>query len=267
MAILYRRQVAVEVGLAGGAAKRWEDLRVSFSVAKGTGRTPNKLTCDAYNLSRASSNAFNEPAAVVRLFAGYGAPQAIFLGDVDRAIRSRNGNDIITRIEGSDGGRKFRDSRISKSFSAEITVEAAIRELASAAGISFGSLGSIPDVRIGEGTTLDGPVRDELDRLTDMIGAEWSLQDGELQILAPSETTTEASVLLSPDSGLIGSPVPTDKGLELVSLLQPKLAPGRRFQLRSRHFNGVYKVKQVEHVGDSGWAQEFYSKVVAREVQ
>jgi len=267
VATLYHRQVAIEVGQAGQVGKRWEGLRMGFSVAKGTGRTPNKATIEVYNLSRDSSAAFNEPGAVVRFLAGYGVPPAIFIGDVDRSVRNPSGVDIVTKIEASDGGRKFRDSRISKTFASELTVANAIEELAAAAGIPIGNLGAIPDVRIGQGTTLDGPVRDELDRMAAIIGAEWSLHDGELQILTPAQTTPQEAVLLTPDTGLVGSPVPTKTGIQVTALLQPKIVPGRRFRLESLRYTGVYKADQVEMSGDSGWANDFYSKIQAHEVQ
>jgi len=266
MGDLFGRVVRVEVGLAGQPGRAWEGLRVGFSVKRGVGRTPNKAEVSVYNLTRDSSRACQEAGAIVRLLAGYGAPSEIFTGAIDRAVRNESGVDAETRIEAADGGRAFRSGWISKTFAAGTDTDQILRELAAAAGVSLGHVGTLPTVRVTSGLTLCGPVRDCLDTLARTVGAEWSLQDGELQLLSPTGTTPEDAVILSPDTGLVGSPVQTKEGVELVALLQPTIRPGRRFLLQSRDFRGVYRARDVEHVGDSGWETDFYTRITGTPV-
>jgi hypothetical protein len=266
MADLFNRVVRVEVGLPGQPGRAWEGLRVGFTVKKSDGRTPNKAEITIYNLTADSSAAFQQKNAVVRLLAGYGAPSELFMGDIDRAIRNASGVDSVTKVEAADGGRKFRQAWISKTFAAGTTSDQVLRELATAAGLSLGYVSPLPTVHLTSGLTLNGSVKDSLDVLVKTVGADWSIQDGELQVLLPTATTGEEAVVISPDTGLIGSPVRTKDGIEVVSLLQPTLRPGRRFQLTSRDFKGIYRAKYVEHTGDSGWEYDFYTKITATPV-
>ena len=64
----------------------------------------------------------------------------------------------------------------------------------------------------------------------------------------------------------MGSPTVTDKGIEVVCLLQPLIAPGRRFRIESRDFKGIFRAGEVTHSGDSGWETDFYTKITARAV-
>lgn len=260
---LFGRVVRVEVGQAGAASRAWEGLRVSFEVKKSVGWTPNKATLEIYGLTRDSSHAFQEKDAVVRLAAGYGTPSELFLGDVDRAVREVSGTEAVTKVEASDGGRVFRRSWISKTFAAGSSSTQILSELVAAAGVAVVSATGFSEVLLTQPLVLNGPVRDCLDVLAKAVGAEWSIQGGELQLLPPGALAPGEGVLLTPQTGLVGSPVRTKTGVEVTCLLQPLIAPGQRFLLESRDFQGVYKAREVTHKGDSGWETDFYTRVVA----
>ncbi len=267
MGALFGRVVRVEVGQPGAVGRAWEGLRVGFSVRRTLKRSPNKAEITIYGLTADSFRACQEPGAVVRLLAGYdGAPSLLFQGGIERAIRQLVGVDSETKIEATDGGREFRAGWISKTFASGTDTEQILRELAAAGGFSLGQISDFPTVRITSGLTLCGPVRSCLDTLARTVGGGWSLQDGELQVLSATGTTAEDAVLISPESGLVGSPTQTKDGIELVSLLQPTIRPGRRFRLDSRDFRGVYRAGDVEHSGDSGWESDFYTRITATPV-
>jgi hypothetical protein len=267
MGALFGRVVRVEVGQPGAVGRSWEGLRVGFSVRRTLKRAPNKAEITIYGLSRDSSRACQEPGAIVRLLAGYGgAPALLFTGGIERAIRQVVGVEAETKIEATDGGREFRSGWVSKTFAAGTDTTQILRELAAAGGFSLGQVSTLPTVRITSGLTLCGPVRSALDVLARTVGAEWSLQDGELQLLTATGTTDEDAVSLSPDSGLVGSPTQTKDGIELVALLQPTIRPGRRFRLESREHRGIYRAGDVEHTGDSGWETDFYTRITATPV-
>jgi hypothetical protein len=260
---LFGRVVRVEVGLAGQQGRSWEGLRVGFNVKKTSKGTPNKADISIYNLTSDSSAACQVEHAMVRLWAGYKAPGMIFQGDIDRCNRVIEKTEAITKIEAADGGRAFRAGWISKTYAAGTSSTQILAELSAASAIPVAHQSALPVVQITQSLTLNGPVRDCMETLCRAVEAEWSIQDGGMIILLPGQTTPEASVLISPESGLVGSPTRTKHGVELTSLLQPTIYPGRRFQLQSREFKGVYKAKEVEHVGDSGWETDFYTKIVA----
>uniref|UniRef100_A0A6M3XUG3 Tail protein n=1 Tax=viral metagenome TaxID=1070528 RepID=A0A6M3XUG3_9ZZZZ len=263
------RTVRVEVGLAGGLARSWDGLRTAFSVERTSTRAPNSAKVTLYNLSRDSAAWCRRPGQVLRLSAGYEVPSQLFLGDIDRAERSEAAADCTVEIEATDGGRRFREARISRSYSLEVTASLVLADLATALGVPLGSLGALGDVRMGEGLTLVGPVRDNLDRMAILLNAHWSIQDGALQVLGDSDIRAQVGPLLTPQTGLVGSPRPVKdskkKGqIEVVCLLRPEILPGTRFGLQSRDFSGFYRAEDVKHAGDTHGG-EWYTTISARE--
>ena len=123
--------------------------------------------------------------------------------------------------------------------------------MATALGLGKGAQQNIPTVNFANGLALSGPVRNHLDTVTKPNELEWSIQDESLQIFPKKETLLNSLVELSPQSGLIGSPSKTDKGVEFKSLIQPPLVPGKEVKLTSKYINGVFKLRKVTHDGDS----------------
>jgi len=70
-------------------------------------------------------------------------------------------------------------------------------------------------------------------------------------------------VLLTPDTGLIGSPERSDDieetqsgerkrlGWRVKSLLNPQIRPGDRLQIKSAEVDGVFRAENVNHFGDT----------------
>jgi hypothetical protein len=267
-AALFGRRVQVEIGKPGQSGRSWTDLRIAFDIKKGTGRSPNEARIEIYNLNRDSENACQEDGAMVRLLAGYGTPSLIFQGDIDQVLLERRPPDRVTVIQARDAGQAFSRARIRKTISGQTTARKVLGYLADAAELALGPLGLAADVIISQGLALNGPVRDELDRIAATLGVDWWVTDGQLVALQPGEHTGETVVDLGPDSGLVGSPTPVveknraTKGVEVVALLQPAISPGRRFRLRSARYTGIYRAEQVSHAGDS-FGGDFYTKIRA----
>ena len=113
-------------------------------------------------------------------------------------------------------------------------------------------------------------------------GLEWSIQEGQLQVLPPDEGSDEDVVVLSAATGLIGTINKTkvvnqslltkkdgkliNAGISCTSLLNPDIRPGRRIKIESSFrpdLNGIYRVIKVKHTGDTH-AQPWYSEIEAR---
>ena len=56
------------------------------------------------------------------------------------------------------------------------------------------------------GLSFFGPVRTLLDKVTKGSNSEWSIQNGNLQVIEKGMVTTRQGVVIAADSGLIGSP-------------------------------------------------------------
>jgi hypothetical protein len=124
-------------------------------------------------------------------------------------------------------------------------------------GNSIAQADDIPDT-FASGYAMQGNAGEELTRLLAPYEKSWSIQDGRLEILGFTETLQEETVLLSPETGLIGTPElgsPLKKGkpspMKMKSLLNGKIRCGGRILLNSKNVSGVYKCTSVTHTGDT----------------
>ena len=287
MATLFKRQwelIVDDVDLT--------QLEFKAQVEKNTKNEPNKLELQIFNLSpdhvaqvtkRAKAKA--SKGVRVRVSAGYvGAMFLIFDGDAREIRTVQNFADRTTTIAAHDGGRAFRESRISQSFAPGASVQSIISACAQAmdvgignandiaAGATVASLGSA----FPNGIVLAGRASDQLTRVTRAAKMTWSIQNGVLQLMKNGQPLQTTSVRIASDSGMIGSPSvdmdshvtgtsKTQKKPTLVSvktLMIPGIYPGRKVVLDTEEYNGGYQVVETRFVLDtSGNEWEINSKV------
>lgn len=270
MSEMFGRQVIVEIGEAGGVGRRFKNLRIGGRIEKSPKSGPNTAVLEIYNPAPDSIAAAQNPRAVVRVLAGHDVPRLLFVGTIIKngARIEQAGPDRILTIEAMDGGRSYQEAHINESFSRTSTMEQVFGALAAKLGVQLGAVSPGESMQFPRGLTLAGPVRSVLDDLASSLGAEWSIQDGALQVLSDDEDTGEAVVRVSSRTGnLIGTPKIGSDGLEITALLDGRLRPGRRLVIESKQFEGVYRASEVQHIFDSGWDSSFHTVVVAKEVK
>lgn len=227
-------------------------FRIGFKVEKDASSTVNKAEIRIYNLTGTSRGLAENTKNIIELFAGYGKePKLIFRGNPSRVISSVGGPDSVTTFEVGDGLKAFQDSRVDVSFKQGTPVRDVFQTLTNAMGLAKGEQKDIPQKAFPGGLSLSGPVRDHMNYLSNKLDLEWSIQNGAVQILPKGKSTSQAAFLLSAETGLIGSPNKKDKGLEVVSLLQPEINPGRIVEIKSKFVNGQFRVEKVSHEGDT----------------
>jgi len=252
MARLYLRKVIVTLRSPVGTPKSFSQLRVRFRCVKTRESKPNEMEVEIYNLSDQTRSELEQQNASIVLSAGYEESiETIFTGNIKKVVQSQEGPDIISKLEVADGGNAFRNARIQKGFPPGVKTRQAIEELIQSMGLSRGSIEGVPNSQYANGLSLSGLARDRLDDLCRKNNLQWSIQNGSVQIVPNGGNTLDAPNIISPDTGLIGSPNKTKKGVEFKTLLQPKLIPGRRIQLKSRFISGNFKLGRVTHNGDS----------------
>lgn len=266
MTALLNRQYVLAVGAKGIASSRQDSegfhptLRISFGVVRTLTQEPNNSEISVFNLNESSRKSLDEkPKVPIVLSAGYGKELSrIFSGDVSYVASQRQGVEWVTKLSLQDGADKYRSSRINVSLAPGTPISAAIQKAASAIGLPVGNLSThLSNARGGvdrfaRGVVLSGSAPGQLDKLLKTAGYGWSIQDGQLQILAPKETMPGMAVKLTPSTGLIGSPERGDKGLtKAKALIQPGLLPGNRVVLESAVVVGTFRVEKSEFKGDS----------------
>lgn len=269
MALLFNRSC---VGIVDGL--RVEGLRMAFKVAKSTKREPNTCELRIWNLAEQTRAKLQGKGVPVILSAGYKDNAAVlFQGDSRTIDHIRENADWITRVRCGDGERAYQWAHFSDSFAPGSSIADVIRGAAKALGVNTGNLddelnkgnfrGALTS--FAHGYTAHGKAALELDRLLRTCGFSWSIQDGALQLLRGDAPAPGQAVLLTPDTGLIGSPehnAPDKKSkpprVKFRSLLQPQIRCGGTVELRAAAVKGQFRVESIEHTGDTA-STEWYT--------
>ncbi len=259
---LLGREIELQLGPPDPRNGRsYRDIRIDFKVEHTDRADPSSAVIEIYNVADESVAMAEDPASVVRLLAGYDEPRLVFTGNpVKDGVRlERRGPDRILKIEAQDGARAYQLAHLTISRAGEVSARTLIDAAAA-------ELGLPSEIELGEARTLRdyafaGPARQILDDLTKTTGSEWSIVDDVLVVRPIGSPLFDRAIEFSADRGnLVGSPVPTNEGVELVGLLEPTLRPRRRFVVKSERVSGVFRATDVIFEG-SQWTQPFYVRL------
>lgn len=259
MGVLYKRITRVSFGIPGQTFTVVTGLFTQFEVEKTSEKTPNKISIKITNLNETSRATLEEKNVIVRLDAGYqGQPDELFTGNLSKGSSERSGHDWITTLEAGDGRKAFKEAQVNKTLGPGANSKQVLEVLAAALGKGIGAIKGVLDTNIYQnGITLTGDVETRLDEVTDKMGLEWSIQDDKLQILPPDVPSEELGILLTPNTGLIGTPVEREesktggKFIEFTALLRAQIKPGVSLQIQSRDVDGVFKIRKGIYSGDN----------------
>lgn len=259
-------KVEVRVGPPGSTnAKRWVDQYVKFRVKRTANRKPNTAQIKIYNLGPDSVEYLKTPGLVAVLLAGDNYPASMFRGDIGKrgVLTKREGPNLVTTLKVGDGRRVYRDAWFSKSFPAGTTREVMIQQVIAEMAIPIGSLGTVAPYTFAGPTAFNAPARDVLTELLELDQSAWMLQDGAIYLFALGETLPGNAILVSPETGLMGSPEITSKGVNFKVRLNPVIRERSLIQLRSSEATMALRVATVDQSGDS-YARSWETKVQAK---
>ena len=200
--------------------------------------------------------------------AGYvdtGGPAFIFTGDARYAISKIDGADWITTIQLGDGDRAYRFARVNRSYKPgdERADGAPKRRPEAWDSSSTRRSRSRATCR----ASLPAASRSPAPRATSSRGysrptATCGRSNGKLQVLLDAQVLSDQAVVISVDSGMIGSPEygqPQQAGQPPTLKVKHRLrnfVPGQQVAIQSRDIdNGVFRVDKVTMTGDT-WGTE-----------
>lgn len=273
---LWRRAWRVQVGPFVST-----DLDLSFKVQRSVASRAGTCELTIYGLSetqrsqilalprrRAFGSAVGErrDGTVVELSAGYleGERPVIFRGNLRRAVQKREHPEWSVELTAGDGEFAIRTARSRRAFSADVALRDVVRAIAEDMDLGAGNvdettasaeLGTVGAIFPG-GHVAHGSAADTLTTLCRAAGLEWSVQGGVLQLLPRGRALSRTAVVLSPDTGLIGSPEKNGRHKAKAScLLIPGLIPGGLVELRSSVLSGTYRCGHMDIAGDTRGAE------------
>ena len=276
--VFFDRQYRVLIGKNGSSGRMigapnentGRTIRCQFSCEVGDSSSSNTGKITLWNLSDETLNLLEEEDCAIELRAGYGSDMPTIMGGtLTYCITSRSGADQQTEIEFEDGFVSMRDATVSLGYSGTVNGKKIAEDTASEMGceVKFSSSAVMSDfvnfAFVGSGKTL-------LDRICNHSKMRWSMQNGIIQICAPDEPLNTAAYVLSPDTGLVGSPKPVyessstsdstgqnstkrkaKKGIEVQYLLNGHIQVDDLVRVKSKRYSGNYRVSKIKFTGDS----------------
>ena len=264
MSELFRRAWRVQVGSLDVS-----ELAIRFKAKRTLAMRAGTLDLEIRNLSpehRREIQTARRFRTFVEVQAGYvGGMSLIFRGDLRKAVPAREGTDWLVKVTAGDGEHALRSARVSRSFAPGTTVQAVVQHIAEAMGVgvgnaatalrnaSLGTAGLLGDA-MPEGTVLHGSAAAELTRLCESARKTWSIQEGNLQILDLGGALSRTAILLSPDTGMVGTPeIVNRRVITVKALLQPGLVPGQQVVVQSDALlsTAPWRITEADYSGDT----------------
>jgi len=194
-----------------------------------------------------------------------------------------DGPDIVTELELGDGVQEIRDTTISVGYGKNVKSKQILSDVAKKMGTPLTMPDNAPDREWKNGISYYGSARTLLDKTVSGSGLEWSIQNGNLQVIEKGMTTTRQGIEISQNSGMIGSPESEreDKaeasggekksgkkdapkqywyGWKVKTLLMPMLIPGDRVMLKAKAVDGVFRIEELTHNGDN-WEGDWQTEL------
>lgn len=252
--------------------------RVAFKVEKDLEKEPNSCELILDNLNPGARHELTRNPLTVHLSAGWeddGGVRFLFGGDLRSGSPRHDGPEWTTTLHLADGGRALQHARVNRSYKAGTPAITVVRDAARSMGLLLPkNIESDPALTrsFTTGRQLYGNTAARLTELLQPYGYRWSIQNGRLSALKDDEIEPSRAIVVSQETGLIGSPEfgqPEKNGkppqLKAAVFLNPEIIPGRLVSIRSISANGVFKVERVTHIGDTHgaeWTTEFEGRAV-----
>lgn len=270
------------------AAIDLSELRVQFEVRNATAQSLKYAFVRVYNLAFDTALKIENEFSRIELSAGYGDEAGlIFQGQIAVAKRGRlSASDTFVDITAQDGDAAYNwavsNRTLASGWTADQLYGSLLQDLAPY-GVTAGYKPPFANVEAPRGRTCYGMTRDYLRDLANQQGCEWGIEDGKLNFVPKSSYVPGEAVVLTPETGLIGSPTQTTSGIEITSLLNPSIRAGGQVKIQNTSLttttivnqitgqtpqlvagtdsDGAYKALCVQHAGDTR-GQYWYTQMI-----
>lgn len=239
-----------------GREFRYPDYEVQFRVDFAKGGDPDLAVIELYNLAPETEQIFKYAEEMV-LRAGYQGDTGIVLAGEIRHVRVFDeGADRICEIEVHDTSAAYQGAEISESYVPGTAASAILERVIGMSGLERGKIQLVRDAVYPEGRSVDGTIRSVIEKIAEDCRSEVTVADGTIHVL-PRDGHYDEAVLLSPSTGLIGSPKRIESDdensallWEAESLLNYRIRAGTLVQIESKQVNGLFAVESGSHVSD-----------------
>lgn len=251
-------------------------LAIEFEICRALKPTdPNNAVIRVQNLSPSSRSAMSGQHPIsVKLEAGYGQTlSTLYFAYIRSASTVRHGPNFVSTIESQDtiarprgvkatkkilGDETHPNGNVVKTDGPVIPVANALKTIARAMGVGPGNIQAALDgLKVQRLSNVNGGavVGNAAQRMTDLcrsLGLEWSIQNGNLQLLPIGQTTGDQAIEISASTGMMGSPQVDSQGvLQVSTRLIPGLVPGALINMKSLFVSGGYRIEKIRYQGNT----------------
>lgn len=191
---------------------------------------PNSAEITIFGLGSGTRHLFSEEHQAIEFHAGYGDNTAlIFKGVTVNVFHEKSDVTWETTIFAYDGLDALVDPRnkFKKSYKKGVKISRIVKDLATHLDIPH-KIGVISDSdRTPYGVAYCGMPKAVLNQIAIDYDLEWSIQNGELLVYGARTLLNPTSIVLTPETGLIGSPVVSERTEQLKKKRKKKAKPKR----------------------------------------
>ena len=284
--LLFKRFCEIEVGKKGEVGKLFDQrFSADFAIDRTADpKQPDSMTLNLYNVSLSASDINTDYFCTVR--AGYEDAQGVvYSGDIVFASEKIDGVDRVLTLDCGDGYTALKQAQVNKSFRAGTASADIVDEVVNAMkregkiAIEKGKQAIIKLIKGDEpaGTTLKSIASDFLRNYLRKNNKTFKVENNELVIYDIGKSDQRKKIILTPKTGLIGSPTKdvkehTEKGkptqkinvVNFRALIQPGFTPGQIVNISSKHIDGDYIIERVRIAGETR-GSNWYADCLAME--
>lgn len=276
----------------GNTALDLSEMQFTFQTQAFYVGTPKSIQLRVYNLSATTAKRVVDEGSQIFLSAGYEGDSAegnfdiIFMGLIVQVRIGRNGTDSYLDITATDGDYIYNNKLINTTIAAGTNALGRLGVIADAAGIKPGVIPkTTSEAKLHRGKVIFGLARDHLTNLCSTIGANWTIENGLLDVVSQNAYKDDGTVPeLNYLTGMVGVPEQTDLGIAIKVLLNPNISVNKKVKLDNASIqqyqfpisgnqtagaelippisaDGFYKVLYVTHTGDTR-GNEWFTDII-----
>lgn len=282
----YLRKATLIIG-AGSDLLDVSELHFTFKTTAHTLQTPGTLQLRLFNPAPNTIKKILDEGAQIVLSAGYNESFGIiFTGDIIQVRSGReNGTDTYLDISAADGDKIYNESFVNVTLPAGTNATARLNQIATSGQFKINQIpDNLPTEQLPRGRVYFGLARDHLRTTCATVGANWSISNGQIDIVAENAYKAGDVPEINSQTGMIGVPMQTLEGIAVKCLLNPGISQGIKVHLDNSSIQqyqadlsyganaqnaiippldgqGFYKVLYCTHTGDTR-GQEWYTDFV-----
>lgn len=248
---LFNRVASITIGKAGEKGLKITGLHMTFKIEKTLGTSSNKAKISIFNLSERSRAILTQENAKIIIEAGTGRSVGIvFSGDVIDAVSKKTGQDIVTQVNAAEGHTAINAVKVDKTYPGgtnfRTIMEDLAQEMISGGDVSIGNITSTLTAKTQNGIVVTGSAGESIEDIARQNGLSASIQNGEIIVVNKDDGYGGVGLVLSSETGLVGTPQKTKDGFNVDSLiLGQALNPGRKIKVISNEISGIFAIQKA----------------------